>query len=68
MYTHTTYSQTQQLPILGISFRVGIIIGTIFFSLLNYINVFKVILSRGAGKNGSTVAVMGVVLGGRGLV
>ena len=49
------------LPILGISFRVGIIIGTIFFSLLNYINVFKVILSRGAGKNGSTVADTSVV-------
>eukprot|EP00731_Ephydatia_muelleri_P005962 Em0003g210a len=56
-----TEGQYTSMAVLIIAGLTGIILGTITFSLLNYINVFKVILSRGAGKNGSTVADTSVV-------
>ena len=42
---------------LGVSFREGVAFGTIFMFLVNTVQSFRIILTSGVGKNGSTVAV-----------
>lgn len=46
-----------QVPVLGLSFRQGVAVGTIFMCLVNMVQSFRIILTSGVGKNGSTVAV-----------
>ena len=46
-----------QFPGLGLPFKLLIVSGVIFSSLMNTVSAFNIILTQGVGKNGATVAV-----------
>ena len=49
----------QTLAFLGIylPLKYMFVLGTLFFSVINMISAYHIILTRGVGKNGSTLAV-----------